>query len=1096
MVRLSGSKGQTKQSKEANGGGGLGAKNPTKEAISISQGLCTCLTELSRALQVNTKYEEDNRALPRAATTESLSADARGGGMIPADTMLEQTTETLVHTASTIRGQGDAINGLRGWFKQRVRVWQELKPMDGAEDMETSSTALSSAKRAKVANSGDSSTDEPFCQRARSWLLERISESSCRDGPLGLQLETAAVITYSLVLLVSQETDKLRRWTVPLINVCKSLDSELFFSIFDDLTEGLLHHFHTEAKKPRVTETEGKQYMERLRSLSIHTRTREEHKSSKYGAKDIVVSAASSSEWYMEKLRFDASSLACLEASQEMWLRFLERESPPTVSILLEWSSRLLLSLGVRITQISDSGSVSSSLMSVQRDVDEALKIVGGLLHTLNKSIIGTSVWKSDTWRYVQVKLLSIIEFSLFLQGTLQWHLYTSNQIALVFVHSVLAFHRITWITKDGNSETGDNVTALIKPLCADIFGQTLEVLPSLEIEPVLLKKPQTNNTKFRSLAARACNGVFPNDLLIQSVCTRSHESPRVFLLDVLYPVIREFTGDVEPLVRSQAFQALHEWIKKVRSLIDSLMRVASSETLKDISTEIVELTLYNWEHPAKHVSNMMQSIFKEVLKMHATVEDKVCSTEANEFADTSYRSSLLKLLVSRRNSRKSKFAALETLCSEWGVLECLNVYPNLLADVLEALGNSANVAGPVSSCWFELLIKARQECEQSLGLKPGSYLGTGSRWQPGKRPKSLPDSEYNRLYQEALSKWRQLWINPFRTTLTSPVRKLRIGCAEYIIPRVLKLDSTCFDELMEHLMAQREVEKSKAVREERDSKGDDGNNLDDRVLWAQLYLIQVARQNSLFSFETSQAILDAAACAIPTDITKLFNSIDVLKLSSVSSLLEACLDHQTETNRLGYGEIVFQGLVHHDIELRMLAFKTISCCGKQNAKVTKSEIALMLVWFLTSTKTPQQEVKHQMTPIVNSFLDRIVHSHREAQKRLEFLEKVQESYLERYGRGTSREEALPELLGNKKQDLVVNVDGEGIDMTKEMAEGIGNSADRNTQWREAAFSAALVQTLGHLLLSGMYTSAPFDKIGVTMALMKELIRRKLQRIK
>ena len=1084
MVRLSGAKSNARVEKQG-----------ASEAIPLSHKLYKSLLSLVQVVKDSTQSCDDTVLETGGNNSEKTSGDERGGGSIPASHMLESTLQGLCHETSTLKQQGDVINCLRGWVKQRTRVW-ELR----MSQQKLKNSGTQSLKRARKHTADHQEHYSSDINSVKSWMNYMTHQDSEEDDCLMRQCyrqELVAVFGFVLLLFLSPENDKLRRWTIPLLNVCKLVDIELFYKVFDSVSNALLNVFFRRSQEHPPTDEELVSFESGTENFLRNTQGAYscfiDRNAIKFGNKHDA-----NWEWLAELMSFSVSSLTSLLSVQDVWGRLLTRQTPPALNLLLEWTLSATVSLGGRINQAYTSEEASMRLMSLQTETEEVLKVIGGLLHFINKhdfSEDDENVFEKNEWKCIRTKLVSIVKFSLLLQNTLRWHSYTTNQIALVVVHSLMAYHYATACIRSDTIE--DHTEFTLKALVTDIFACRFGDSQDECTGNTLLSHPvEQHNPNFGGLISRACIGILPDALLVYAVSNGSRiSSPTrasVFILDVLFPKVQQYCSFIDPAVRSQAFQALHEWIKKTRSLIGPLLEIIAPKELTIIASEILEMTLSNWDHPTKYVSNIMQSIFREVLKLYSAAKEVIAMREKHKDATVegeTLQSVLLKLLFRRSNARKSKFTALETLFAEWGVLNCLKLYPSILSEIVNAIGHPANMTGPISSCWFSLIVKARQECEQVCGLNAGTYLGTGSYWKRGKMPKYMSTEEYGVRHNEAISKWRQLWLRTLCTSLVVPKRRERLAIADYLLPLVMKVDELCFDHVMKELRRLQTEEVKSELPHTHICAGDDGNTFEDRIVWAQLSLIYLSRSRGLLEREWFLAIFRSAHKRLQMQLKSFYRSFDVMRLSRVDIFNDMCQKENVEMSdeRIDdYGCIVYNCLCHHDIELRLLAVRTVVTCDKQTEPMCVSELALFLFWLLTSAKVRQQEVKQQITPMFCCLLDRVKSAHRTAQKRLEFLEKVQRECIMQHFDGCF-ESLRSHFACSGLNDIPVVIDGETIDLTSEMAEEISKDCSDCELWRQLAVLAGFVQTLGALLLSGLYSSSPFDRVGIATSMITTL---------
>lgn len=195
--------------------------------------------------------------------------------------------------------------------------------------------------------------------------------------------------------------------------------------------------------------------------------------------------------------------------------------------------------------------------------------------------------------------------------------------------------------------------------------------------------------------------------------------------------------------VRLFAVQTLEAWIQ----IAGKIVELPSSEETKTtlplcVLQRVLTLVLENWSHPDKRITAMMTPLFDSLLELIQKIAVAPSSSDADG-KDTVSAATLLRTILDLSQASPIRYSGLTRLLRlpsdlfDFGVhgkgaLGLLFETPQLLEDILYAVGGRVPIGSIPTTAFFTLLTTLRQQLETIAGLPVGNIGGNSAVWQRG----------------------------------------------------------------------------------------------------------------------------------------------------------------------------------------------------------------------------------------------------------------------------------------------------------------------------------------------------------------------------
>lgn len=365
---------------------------------------------------------------------------------------------------------------------------------------------------------------------------------------------------------------------------------------------------------------------------------------------------------------------------------------------------------------------------------------------------------------------------------------------------------------------------------------------------------------------------------------TNNEEENGLDVVPELMSAIRDLILQAsDPDVRLSALKSIRSLISRLQTIYDDAQN-QKSRTVNDFDApwvhplmiETLEIVLQAWENPpTRKLANAIPPLFDSLIQILLVLNPRssLPVTEYNN-DECSGKDRILNDLVQRLLSqplhRKGRYLALQAVLPITGASQLVYRSSSLLPELLEGIADHGHNTGVIANLWVQLL--------RSLWLEKCEC----SSRQESPHPQENQTKQKSSLPTTYLQEWLDIWVPSLVSSLVSIEVSRRKQVAAFCLPRLTSMvdpqaatnsggkPATLNHIFIALLLAVSKFRPHKEQCRQYEPISQDRETLSDRILWAELEVIQFASKEGLLqSTDDTNSLCKLVASLTPRDVLR-----------------------------------------------------------------------------------------------------------------------------------------------------------------------------------------------------------------------------------
>ena len=309
----------------------------------------------------------------------------------------------------------------------------------------------------------------------------------------------------------------------------------------------------------------------------------------------------------------------------------------------------------------------------------------------------------------------------------------------------------------------GQDEAAQLSTIMALLSSEDQTATPAGYLHPTVAATMCSAPLMGKCAVVRACLAVF-DDATLTAVASQDGGKDSL-MLGPVFVFIMQVCNHSMPLKRLYGLQTLEAWIARLLALPSELVLGGQSERLMNNFRIVTNALTKAWSHPSRQVNHLVPNVYsKAVHAIHVLQMASVARSAATT-------DGLWDAPLDMPAHHRGRYQALNSLLPYMGAGRILSACGNIVHLLVSAVSMrdiAAAVSGFLSSLLGDLYASCTGEANQDRT-------------------------------QEQLLKLRAIWSDAVLSALCHPTEyKLRLHTADYLLPELLKVDSSCVPSMID----------------------------------------------------------------------------------------------------------------------------------------------------------------------------------------------------------------------------------------------------------------------------------------------------------